>query len=112
MFDYVSLATYKSTRDHSYTLFVNRMRSCVHSHCLFNYIVNIWNTLPSCYFNANIVSCFKSKLEQFNFSPHILGRTLLASPCLSLLHVYVGTLQFLRATRLLCNKLSLSWIIP
>ena len=38
--------------------------------------------LPSCYFNIKIASyvlnpgqCFKSKLEQFTFSLHILGRT-------------------------------------
>ena len=72
---YVSLATYKSTRGHRYKLFVNRVHSRVHGHFLSNRIVNIWDVLPSCYFNTNIVSCFKSKLEQFNFSPYILGRT-------------------------------------
>ena len=74
MSDYVSLATYKSTRGHPYKLFVNRMHSRVYGHFLFNHIVNIWNVLPSCYLNANIVSCFKSKLEQFSFLPNILGR--------------------------------------
>ena len=75
MSDYVSLVIYKSIRGHPYKLFVNRMHSRVHGHFLFNCIVNIWNVLPSCYFNTNIVSCFNSKLEQFNFSPYILGRT-------------------------------------
>ena len=73
MSDYVSLATYKSTRGYPFKLFVNRMHSRGHGHFLFNRIVNIWIVLPSCYFNTKIVSCFKSKLEQFNFSPHILG---------------------------------------
>ena len=63
MSDYVSFATYKSTRGHPFKLFVNRMHSCVHGHFLFNRIVNIWNVLPSCYFKTNIVSCYKSKLE-------------------------------------------------
>ena len=62
MSDYVSLDTYKSTRGHTFKLFVSRKRSRVHGHFLFNRIVNIWNVLPSCYFNTNIVSCFKSKL--------------------------------------------------
>ena len=75
MSDYVSLATYKSTRGHPFKLFVNRMHCRVDGYFLFNRIVNIWNVLPSCYFNTNIVSCCKSKLEQFNFSPYILGRT-------------------------------------
>ena len=39
MFDYVSLATYKSTRGHPYKLFVNRMHSCIHGHFLFNVTV-------------------------------------------------------------------------
>ena len=73
--DYLVLATYKSTRGHPYKLFANHMHSCVHGHFLFNRIVNIWNVLPSCYFNTNIVSCLKSKLEQFIFLPYILGRT-------------------------------------
>ena len=73
MSDYVSLATYKSTRGHPFKLFVNCMHNHVHGHFLFNRF--IWNVLPSCYFYTNIVLCFKSKLEQFNFSPYILGRT-------------------------------------
>ena len=62
MFDYVSLA--KSTRGHSYKLFVNRMHSRVYDHFIkiASYVLN-----PG--------QCFKSKLEQFTFSLHILGRT-------------------------------------
>ena len=56
MSDYVSLATYKSTRGHPYKLLENRMHSHVHDHFLFNRTINIWNVLPSCYFNTNIVS--------------------------------------------------------
>ena len=36
MSDYVSLATYKSTRGHSNKLFVNYKHSRVHGHFLFN----------------------------------------------------------------------------
>ena len=74
MSDYISSAICKSTRGHLYKLFVNQMHSRVHGYFLFNRIVNIWNILPSCYLNTNIVSCFKSKLEQFNFSSYTLGR--------------------------------------
>ena len=82
---YVNLATYKTTGGHPYKLFVNRMHhSRVHGHFLFNRNVSIWNVLPSCYFNTNILSCFKSKLEHFNFSPYILGRTQAACPYLFL----------------------------
>ena len=38
MSDYVSLATYKSSRGHPFKLFVNRMHSRVHGRFLFNFL--------------------------------------------------------------------------
>ena len=72
---YLTFACYKSTRGHPYKLFVKRFHSRLHSHFLFNRVVNIWNILPSCYFYTNIVSCFKTKLEKFDFSDYVVGRT-------------------------------------
>ena len=82
MSNYFGLTTYKSAKVHPYKLFVNHIHSRVCGHFLFNCIVDIWNVLPSSYFNTG--SCFKSKLEQLNFSPYILGQTQVTCPCLFL----------------------------
>lgn len=71
---YLCFASYHSTRGHPYKLFVHRINNRVHRHFLFNRVINIWNSIPSHYFNTNLISCFKSKLQTFDFSAYMLGR--------------------------------------
>ena len=71
---YLCFASNHSTRGHPYKLFVHRMNNRVHRHFLFNRVINIWNLIPSHYFNTNLISCFKSKLQTFDFFAYMLGR--------------------------------------
>ena len=71
---YLCFASYHSTRGHLCKLFVHRINNRVHRHFLFNRVINIWNLIPSHYFNTNLISCFKSKFQTFDFSAYMLGR--------------------------------------
>ena len=72
---YISITNNHSLRGHAYKLYKNRINTRVHRHFLFNRVINIWNVLPSNFFNTNVVASFKRKLETFNFSAYLSGQT-------------------------------------
>ena len=53
------------TRGHSYKLFKQRSNLDLRKNFFSQRVVNTWNNLPQAVVDADLINCFKNKLDEF-----------------------------------------------
>ena len=71
---FYSYSTTRLTRGHRFKLILSRCNKNVFKHFFSNRVLPVWNYLPDCCFNSDILSVFKRKLCAVDLNVFLHGR--------------------------------------